>query len=366
MQIAVLPPDINASGMSFSVHGSSIRVGLGAVKNVGAGHVATILDARSQEGPFASLMDFCIRTRQINRKVIESLITAGAFDTLGGRAQHLAVLDKVMETAQVEQRLRDEGQLNLFELSPVGAPHAPSITLPSIPELPLRERLMMEKETLGLYISGHPLDDYRACLGHGTLIPLTALAQHRDKRVQVGGMILEVRRITTRKGQEMAFVRVEDLEGSVEVVVFPKVFDRCRSLLQPEQVVLIKGTVDNEDDEGAPKLLADEISVLPLPSQPLAAKESLRVHEGNTQIEGMGIAAVHVLVRSNQGHLLERIKELLAAHPGETPVFLLLTDIEQRRMAPRSHWVTPNPILFSDLRSLLGPQAVATKPLSRS
>ncbi|MGE5652703.1 MAG: DNA polymerase III subunit alpha, partial [Bacillota bacterium] len=161
MKIAVLPPDINASRMTFSVHGRSIRVGLGAVKNVGSGHVAVILEARSSNGgAFTSLMDFCVRVdlHQINRKVLESLIMAGAFDSLGGRAQHLAVLDRLMEVAQAEQKQRDEGQMNLFELSPQDAPQAPVVVLPSIPELPLRERLAMEKDVLGLYLSGHPLE----------------------------------------------------------------------------------------------------------------------------------------------------------------------------------------------------------------
>ncbi len=314
MGIAVLPPDVNESDLHFTVVGGAIRFGLAAVKNVGEAAIENILEARREGGPFRGLLDFCQRVdlQKVNRKVIESLIRCGAFDSLGGtRAQYLAYLDRAMELAAAVQRDRARGQTSLFDLFGAGpseaGPARPEDDLPEVPPLPPTEQLRAEKEVLGMYLSGHPLAEWGELLDACTDTSLESLAERPDRStVTVGGVVTGRRVIRTRNGSRMAFFTLEDLTGSVEVVAFSEVFGRARELIEKDDVpVVVRGTLEKGED--AAKILADE--VLPLASAPerLTREVHIRVN-----------AAFHT--RDD----LENLQRLMAApeHRGDTPTFL--------------------------------------------
>jgi len=263
LEIDVLPPDVNESRENFTIAGGKIRFGLAAIKNVGLGAVQAIIEAREKGGPFKSLVDFLERVdgRLINKRAMESLIKAGAFGSLGAyRSQLLAVLDQALEIAHKAQKEKDSGQMSLFGgFDEPGASY--EVALPRMTELPRRELLALEKETMGLYISGHPLSQYRHLLRSVSSANCHEVAEMTaGKQVILGGLLTGLKRITTKKGEPMAFFTLEDLTGRVEVVVFPRVFEQARLLLGPDAAVLVTGTVAANGDEK--KILADSITSL--------------------------------------------------------------------------------------------------------
>ena len=262
MGIKILPPDINASSAYFSVDGDAIRFGLAAVRNVGETAIENVARIRETGGPFSSLSDFCRRVdmRVVNRRVIESLIKCGAFDSFGAkRSQLLAVLPQtVMEAAQ-QQKDAVSGQMGLFSDETIE--ETGMLQLPDIDEVPKAERLRWEKEATGFYITGHPLDQYAAKLENlpriGSLQPDTV----RDKQVvRIGGMLTEAKRITTKKGDTMCFVTIEDFTDSIEVTVFPRTFYQNMNLLVPDTPVVVQGHIDMTDE--TVKLIADSVWAL--------------------------------------------------------------------------------------------------------
>jgi DNA polymerase-3 subunit alpha len=271
MGLQVLPPDVNESAASFTTNGEAIRFGLAAVRNVGLGAIEAVIAARDDGGPFQSLADFCARvdTRVVNQRVIASLIKAGAFDRLGSRAQMLQTLDAVLERAQRSQRARNEAQTGLFGDLGI-APPEESVpgTGAEIQEFTKEELLTMEREMLGLYISDHPLRQWAGVLRQRTTAAIAQLADLPDRReVTVGGLVAAVKRSMTRSGSTMAFVTIEDLTGSIEVLVFPRVYEQHGLALKRDAVVLLRGKLDVE--EQSVKLLCDEVIALP-PSPPEA------------------------------------------------------------------------------------------------
>ncbi|PLX86836.1 MAG: DNA polymerase III subunit alpha [Desulfuromonas sp.] len=264
MGIEVFPPDINASDRSFTVNNEAIRFGLGAVKGVGAAALDSILDVR-REKPFSSLQDFCERVdlRKVNKKVAEALIKCGAFDTLGGkRAQFMAALEESMEIGQRLQREQDSGQESLF-----GSQEMVSVaghgygTLPEVDEWPEKELLAFEKEALGFYVTGHPLDRHRDAMKRMATCETTALPERNDKEsVRVCGIVAGLKELMTKKGDRMAFVTLEDLSGSVEMVVFPETYAAGMELFQGEEPLLVAGELDVGEE--ACKLLVNEVMLL--------------------------------------------------------------------------------------------------------
>ena len=262
MDIKILPPDINASSAYFSVDGAAIRFGLAAVRNVGETAIENVARIREDGGPFSSLSDFCRRVdmRVVNRRVIESLIKCGAFDSFGAkRSQLLAILPQtVMEAAQ-QQKDAVSGQMGLFSDETIE--ETGMLQLPDIDEVPKAELLNWEKEATGFYITGHPLDQYAAKLENlphiGSLQPDAV----RDKQVvRIGGMLTEAKRITTKKGDTMCFATVEDFTDSVEVTVFPRTFYQNMNLLVPDTPVVVQGRIDMTDE--SVKIIADSVWAL--------------------------------------------------------------------------------------------------------
>ncbi|MDR7401435.1 MAG: DNA polymerase III subunit alpha [Armatimonadota bacterium] len=362
MGIRVLPPDVNESGESFTVVGpDAIRFGLTAIKNVGAGAVEAILQARRQGGPFTSLANLVERVdpRVVNKRVLESLIKAGALDSLGaGRAQMLQALDATLEAAQRVQRARASGQTGLFELAGDPRPEPEAV---AVDEFSRDELLAMEKEMLGLYISDHPLRHAHARLAARTSVALSQLGELPDKTaVAVGGLITSVKRTTTRSGAAMAFVTLEDLTGTCEVIVFPKTYEQAHLVLKRDAVVVVRGRVDVTEQQA--KVLADRV----VPLEEAEEVEPLLPSGGVPEADGNGAeparpAALHVRVdtrRCGEDGLL-RLREVLSRRRGPAPVFLhLITGGREVVMNARDLQVHPSADLQAEIEQLLGAGSV--------
>jgi DNA polymerase-3 subunit alpha len=244
VEINVLPPDVNSSDKNFAVDGNDICFGLVAVKNVGDNAIDAIVEARQDGGSFTSLQDFCERvdTKVVNKRAVEGLILSGAFDKLEGhRAQLLTNLESILKAAQSAQAVRERGQMNLFG----EAEDMPTtvVALVAAEEYDLLERLKLEKEQLGFYVSGHPLEEYTDIIENYASASTQTLGGHPiESTVSVAGMITSVTNRTTRKGDAMAILEFEDLEGSIEVVVFPEAYKKAGDLFE-DRMVWIEGTV---------------------------------------------------------------------------------------------------------------------------
>jgi DNA polymerase-3 subunit alpha len=265
-EIEVLPPDINESDHNFNVIEGRIRFGLAAVKNVGGAALDSIIEERVKEGPYKSLENFCNRidSRRVNRRVIESLIKAGAYDSLGvKRSQLFAILDQALDQAQSAQRDKQSGQISLFGLLPEGdSLKATSIHLPDIPEWDQRELLAAEKETVGFYITGHPLDAYRKDLKEMVDADLATLSDSKEERpVRVGGLIRTLKEHKSKNGERMAFVTLEDLSGSMEIIIFPRTFAECSELLNTSDPLIIQGNLQTSDERGV-KIIAETVDTI--------------------------------------------------------------------------------------------------------
>ncbi|MFQ5946506.1 MAG: OB-fold nucleic acid binding domain-containing protein [Anaerolineae bacterium] len=255
--IEIKPPDVNHSGWDFTVAGAAVRFGLGAIKNVGEGAVEAILVAR-RDGPFEDLDEFVRRAdlRQVNRRALECLIRAGALDRFGHRAQLQESAGAMLAASTRHHQASEAGQMSLFE-GESGVDGGGMMPLGPTPEIPRKDQLAWEKELMGVYVSEHPLQRVEAELEKA----VTILCGQIDRTVEgetitTAGVVTSVRRITTRKGDPMAFARLEDLQGAVEVVVFPRVYERSSSLWHSDNILIITGRVE-VDDEGLIKIIAN-------------------------------------------------------------------------------------------------------------
>jgi len=312
MGIEVAPPDINASSRSFTVHGKSIRFGLGAVKGAGAAAIDAILDAR-KEGPFESLHDFCERAdlRKVNKKVGEALIKCGAFDSLGGhRNQYLTGLEEAMEVGARLQKEKNQGQESLFGTAEIVSVKSGSYgRLPEVEPWPDKMKLAFEKEALGFYITGHPLDRHRDAMKRFASCDTAALAERADKEeIRICGIISTLKELMTKKGDRMAFVTLEDLCGFVEAVVLPDVYAASMELLKGEEPILLTGILEIEGETR--KLKAKEVQSL----QQVKEAGTRRVHF-RLSLQGM------------EQEQLPRLKDILRRHPGGCEAFVHLVNL---------------------------------------
>jgi DNA polymerase-3 subunit alpha len=342
--IDVLPPDVNESERNFSVVGDhDIRFGLAAVKNVGESAIDSILEARAAQGPFASFIDFCERvdSRKVNRRVLESLIKCGAFDfTNAARAQLIAGLDRVMEIAAGRQRDLMTGQSRIFDLMEGGGGNdEEGVNLPDVPEWPERERLANEKEALGFYITGHPLAQLEDLMSQYATCDTITLVDVPDKQeVRLGGVVAKLREITTRRGDRMGFVTLEDLKGSAEVVVFSDVYQQALALVKGERPLFVVGNADT-DGESA-KVIAKRI--VALADVPEHFTGSIHFHLHAPEID-----ANH----------LQQLKNVIARYPGNCPAYVHLIDPQRAETVlklPDDLMLKPIPELVKAVEKLFG------------
>ena len=270
MGIQILPPDINRGEGGFSVDGQNIRYGLSAIKSVGKPVIDAIVSERETRGEYKSLQDFIERLsgKEVNKRTIESFIKSGALDSLGGtRKQFMMVYVRILDSVNQEKKHAMAGQLSLFDLVSEEEKSAYEIHLPNVGEYDKEQLLAFEKEVLGIYVSGHPLDDYEA-LWRKNISAVTSdfmqdeetgAVKAEDGAYEVlGGMIAAKTVKYTRKNQTMAFITLEDLVGTVEIVIFPKVYDRFRNLLEEDSKVFVRGRVSGEEEKDS-KLICDKI-----------------------------------------------------------------------------------------------------------
>jgi DNA polymerase-3 subunit alpha len=343
MGIEVLPPDVNGSESAFSVVGDrQIRFGLTAVKNVGEGAIEVMIAARQAGGTFCSLIDFCERVdmRRVNRRVVESLVKCGAFDRIRPERHLLwAVLDTVLQRAASHHKEVASGQSNIFDLFGTAAERPQDPVLESTPPWPEATRLEYEKEALGFYLSGHPLHEYVPLLktyaSHGS----KALQELTAKReVRVGGVAATLKEITTKKGDRMAFMGLEDLEGIVEVVVFSDVFAASVEKIKSGRPLLVTGTA--EPGEETVKLLATDVMYLDEVTSRLTKSAHFRVKAS-----------------LNDAQHLHSLKGILAQYRGDCPVFLhvVIPDQSETVMAlPKELGVAPSRELMQSVNQLFG------------
>jgi DNA polymerase-3 subunit alpha len=258
MGIPVEPPDINVSDAYFTPHENAIRFGLAAVKNVGRNAIDSIVAARKEIGRFASIFEFCekVDLRLLNRRVVESLIKAGAMDTLGNRAQLMAVLDRAMERAQKAQRDAELGQHGLFGVFEQDHQvNGNADRLPSVPEWDEHQRLASEKEVLGFFITGHPMEKYKDKLEDFRALSAEAIAAMtsgtgRDE-LYTAGIVSNVRVMKSRKGELYAQAILEDMTGTVDAIVFPEAYRRLQAILKQEIPMLVRCSVRVEEGSAA-------------------------------------------------------------------------------------------------------------------
>jgi DNA polymerase III subunit alpha len=341
--IRVLPPDVNESSRDFTVvEERVIRFGLAAVKNVGDAAIESVIAAREEGGAFRSLFDFCERidSRKVNKRVIESLIKCGAFDTTGAaRAALLAALDRAMEMAASRQRDRAVGQSRLFDTLAAAGVDAGQPELADVSEWGERQLLAYEKESLGFYITGHPLAQYEEMLTQYATFDTSTLSEANDNQeVRLGGMTSKLREITTKRGDRMCFATVEDLKGSAEVVVFSDVFGGAQPLLKGDRPIFVIGNAD-ADGENV-KVIAREILDIDSVAQRLTKSIHFFLHQPE-------VTPQH----------LSQLKNVISRFPGACPAFVHLVVPERTETVltlPKELSLAPLPALVAAVDKLFG------------
>jgi DNA polymerase III subunit alpha len=353
-EIEVLPPDINESEKVFAVAGAKIRFGLAAVKNVGEGAIESIIEARSN-GKFSSLFEFCeqVDLKKVNKRVIESLIKCGAFDATGShRSQMLAALEDCIDYGQRVQKEKTDPQMGLFNLTE----EQKAVNLPSMPEMDEweeKELLALEKESLGFYVTGHPLSRYEDLLEKFTNTNSVTLKERNDgEAVTIGGMIRNIKTIKTKKGDLMGFVTLEDLQGAVEITIFSSLYAKVYDLLTEDNTILVRGFL--QKDENSLKLLAESIISIDKAEETWAAS----IH-------------FNLDVTRTEKNLLEELHAVLKRYPGPCPAFIHLVDPEKTETIialPESIKVKAGKALIKEVNRLVGYPAVETvcRPIESS
>ena len=362
--IQVLPPDVQYSQVGFSIEEQAIRFGLGAIRNVGVNVVEKILEAR-KDGPFKSLDDFCMRVEQkvLNRRVLESLVRSGAMGSFCSRAQALAVIDQVLDTAGRRQKDRLSGQFSLFDLD---EDLDEGVRLPELPDFPEREILDMEKEYLGIYLSGHPLSSVLPQLQpYMSSDILTCLEGEEEKKVALGGLITGFRQHVTKKGEMMGSFVLEDLTGGVEVLVFPRVYAQIHALGN-DQVIVVVGKYIIRDEEK--KIFAEKITKLedlkPLKELPpfslLAATQVQKQVPPKSATVGKRLFLRFATEKSD---LMEETMNILLRFPGKQPVYFYFEDTQKVIEGKHEFWVNEQCDLEAALYEVMGEQNVVWKTI---
>lgn len=387
--IAILPPDVNRSQWKFTVAKApdgqlGILFGLGAVKTVGQGAVDAIIRER-KNGAYRDIFDFCRRidTSECNKRVVESLIKAGAFDGMGGnRPQLMAVFESAMDANSSLRKQTVDGQISLFDMAFGGAPLVQeNHTLPNLPDYPLRQRLALEKEIAGVYITGHPLDDYRDVLGKlpFSTADLDGLEEREDRGlsldgqiVDMGGILTEVKGKATKKGAYMGFITLEDLTGQIECLVFPKVYERYQGMMAVDDLVVLHGRLSIREEE-APKLLVEKLIPLEAwhpeesaPAAPMGQSTARPVpppkrHTSEapklTDAQAAAKAPRKLYLRLNRPQM-DAASSTLSLYPGSVPVYLHLPAEKMTLLAPKTGWCDASDGCLNRLNALLGAENV--------
>ena len=377
--IPVLPPHVNESDTGFSVSEDSIRFGLLAIKNLGRGVIQRMLLERERGGKFRSFYDFCKRMqgRDLNRRAVESLIRCGAFDGLGNnRREMLLAVTPVLESLDADKRKNIEGQIGLFDLG--GEERADTYQMPKAEEFPQAELLAMEKEVTGMYLSGHPMAPYAEVYRRDLVARTDEIAQSAagesdkysdEQYVDVLAIVSDVKRKVTKSGANMAFVTLEDIYGSIEALVFPKVLERSADLLTPGSAVKAHGRISFTEEKD-PKLVCEYFTAPYSPEGMLAqgardgqsaapaggGKAPVQIRGYNTAYRGL-----YLRVPSMNDPLCRKALQYVEVFDGVTDLYLYALDEKKLVRAPARYRVAVNYALVAALKRLLGEENVALK-----
>jgi DNA polymerase-3 subunit alpha len=373
MGLRVEPPDVNVSRADFTVAGEAIHFGLAAIKNVGATAIESIVRTREADGRFAVLDDFCARVdlRLVNRRVVECLIKAGAFDSLQStRAGLLAALDQAMDSGQRQQRDREEGQVSLFDVLGGAKPAAAPTAAARVPEWPQEEMLAYEREVLGFYLSGHPLEQYRDVARRiGALGAADLATRSTGARVLLLGQVSAFSESTTKSGNRMAFATLELVDGSVPLTIFPEPYRSCAGALRHKGPVIVRGRADDSDKGRV--VLAEEIKPLEEAMGNLAPTGNGQGHGTGTGT-GPGAAAHACRIRVSAAaealpDLLASVKAACREHEGRTPLFLhVLLPEQEVVLRIKELAVDPASDLVTKVEGLLGPGSILVEYAGRA
>ncbi len=350
--IVILPPSVNESEEGFTVSGGQLRFGLMSVKNLGRGVIAGMIRERREGGVFTSFYDFCTRmfSCDLNKRALECLIKCGALDGLGAnRRQMIIACEGTLEAVKEEQKRSLEGQIGFFDNEPNrGAP-----PLPAAEEFSLTERLRMEKEITGMYLSGHPLSEYddaaQACKAVPVGEILESLSEgdglHQDnEQVTLLCIVAAAKSKTTRSGDMMAFVTLEDRYGTMEMLVFPRTYLECSGLLREGTVLEVRGRISVKEDE-EPKLICESVCV---PGTRTAPPPAQRQNSGHQR------PGLYIKVPSEGDSVWRRALNLIEIFDGVTPLYIYPMDTGKLMLAPAHLHVSVNSVLLRELRALLG------------
>ena len=359
--ISLLPPDVNRSYDGFTVEEGGIRFGLVAIKNIGRGFIQALVRERDKGGLFTSFQDFCERMfdcGDMNKRAVENLIKAGAFDTMGAyRSQLMQVYEKVLDAIAGSRKVNVEGQLDMFGMAAGNGEQAAAIHLPEVPEYTATERMFMEKETTGLYLSGHPMNDYRAAARAAGAVPIHDLLEdfaaeggptrYADgQNVTVAGIVTSNRTRTTKNNTLMAYVVVEDEVSSIELLCFSRTIEQCGSYMAVNTPVLVKGRLSVRDEK-PPQIMCDTLYPLDtnaVPSTP-------------AQPETKKAAAIFLRVPGMDSVAFRHIRLVMTMFEGETPVKIRLADTG-KLLAGKCLY---HPALLAECRQWLGEENVVVR-----
>ncbi|MEG2717397.1 MAG: DNA polymerase III subunit alpha [Eubacterium sp.] len=366
MGIKVLPPDVNVSYDKFSVKNDKICFGLGAIKGLGKNAIAAIVTARDQEGLFKSFRDFCekVDLKSMNKRMFDGLIKGGAFDFTGNsRAQLLMGYERMVDQIQKEKRDRLAGQISLLDFG--GNTNLKEDYFPEVKPFSKEQRLASEKEVLGLYVTGHPLEKYEAILQNKVNLNSSMLDNYEDLkdsgirdggRVIIGGLIDDLKTQMTRNGKLMAFMTLEDLYGRLEVVIFPNSLEQYRHLLVTDQAVVVRGKI-NYNEEMNVSIICEQVYPLNLNEDSTVVNEEKSTYQVSSQNATDGKIIIR-FTDFTEKTLLNRIKSVLIKSPGTTPVVLYFQKEHQKFCADKALWVTVSDELIKNLEIILGKNKV--------
>jgi DNA polymerase-3 subunit alpha len=358
MGISVLPPDVNKSGKKFSVDNGQIRFGLMGVKNVGEGIVDAIIKARKEKGTPKDIVSFIqqIDSRELNKKALESLIKAGAFDEMhDNRAQLIAMSEGLLTSAQNDARKNIAGQVSLFGASGSNDCVVPNLCIPfpDIRNFDKKVLMTMEKENLGVYLSDHPLNALRKQIERRVSLTSDQLVRAGEEEIDdvhdgmaatVAGIIVAKKTLVTKSGQMMAFIDIEDFFGIIEVVVFPKTYESSQQFLIEDNIIEISGTVNFKEEE-TPKILANKI---------LLMDEEPILEEGKEVAEKSDLLKVKIPSAGDSEGEIEGIKDIFQCFPGDCPVMIYVEETGKKFRATKEFWVQPCDELMERLASRVG------------
>lgn len=364
MGIAVLEPDINVSGEDFTSDGKNIRFGLGAIKGVGKHPIAAAIEAREKDGAFTSLQDFCMRVdlRSFNKKVLECLVKGGAFSNLPGtRAQQLAIIEPCLAQGLELEKRRTSKQMSLFDLTEDDDNQGfAEIKYPQCGEFSAREILAMEKEMLGMYLSGHPLNEYANILNEKTSMPIGSISAEEDqKQLWLGGILSAVKFSTTKKGESMAYATLEDLSGNIETLIFPRNLAASRPYLENDKIVLVKGRVNYQEE--TPKFFAEEVRPLEKGTLNTETTPAAHAHNSKQSAKELAQAAQVKIYLKLSDEMNAEVLGVLENYPGNCPVYLYYPEKKKMILAAQKYWVSDDNELYMNLAQKLGAENISIK-----